>query len=82
MSSRQLSGRGLMVEGDSLTLNAHYTDVGRQDFHIVEFDFGDGSLIEQEEKTPLLDGLGEASSHHVYKNEGLYTATSDNSERS
>ncbi|MDJ0689134.1 MAG: cadherin-like domain-containing protein, partial [Xenococcaceae cyanobacterium MO_188.B32] len=70
-----LSRLGILVEGDSLNLNANYTDVGITDFHTVEFDWGDGSPIEVEEKTPLLGDLGKVSGSHVYNSEGIYTAT-------
>ena len=70
-----LSRLGLMVEGDSLNLNANYTDVGITDFHTVEFDWGDGSPIEREEKTPLLGDISKVSGSHVYNTEGTYTAT-------
>ncbi|MGK7917422.1 MAG: PKD domain-containing protein, partial [Prochloraceae cyanobacterium] len=70
-----LSRLGLIVEGDSLNLNADYTDVGITDFHTVEFDWGDGSSIEREEKTPLLGDLGKISGSHVYNTSGTYTAT-------
>ena len=70
-----LSRLGLIVEGDALTLNIDYTDVGITDFHTVEFDWGDGSPIEQEEKVPLLGDIGKLSGNHVYNTEGVYTAT-------
>ena len=73
--NHNLSALGIMVEGDSLNLNANYTDVGIKDFHTVEFDWGDGSPTEQEEKTPLLGDIGDVSGSHVYHSEGIYTAT-------
>ena len=70
-----LSRLGLIFEGDTLNLEADYTDVNIKDFHNVEFDWGDGSPIDLEEKTPLLGDIGNASGSHVYDNEGIYTAT-------
>ena len=70
-----LSRLGLIVEGDSLNLNADYTDVGITDFHTVEFDWGDDSPVDREEKTPLLGDLGKISGSHVYNTSGTYTAT-------
>ena len=70
-----LSNLGIIVEGDSLSLSANYTDVGITDFHTVEFDWGDGSPIDREEQTPLLGDIGNISGSHVYDSEGVYTAT-------
>ena len=70
-----LSNLGLVVEGDFVYLNANYTDVGLIDFHTVELNWGDGSEIEQEEKTPLLGDVGSISGSHVYNDADIYTAT-------
>lgn len=69
-----LSSLGLIVEGDTLTLKANYTDVNIKDFHNLEFAWGDDSPIDLEEKTPLLGEIGKASGSHIYNSEGIYTA--------
>ena len=73
--TNNLANSGLIVEGDTFELNANYTDVGLQDYHFVEFDWGDNSAIDREEQTPLLGDLGKATGNHVYNSEGSYTAT-------
>ena len=70
-----LARSGIMVEGDVLKLKTDYTDVNIKDFHNVEFNWGDNSPLDLEEKTPLLGEIGTASGNHTYENEGLYTAT-------
>ena len=73
--NKNISNLGILVEGDSLQINANYTDVGIKDYHTVEFDWGDNSPIEQEEQTPLLGDIGSISGSHTYTTEGRYTAT-------
>ena len=70
-----LSRLGVITEGDTLNLSAYYTDVGITDYHTIKFDWGDNSPVNQDEKTPLLGGTGEARGNHVYDSEGKYTAT-------
>ena len=70
-----LSNLGLIVAGDTFNLEANYTDVGLQDYHAIEFDWGDDSLLDSETKNPLLGDLGKAVGSHVYNSEGTYTAT-------
>ena len=73
--NNNLSNLGLIVAGDSLTLDASYTDVGLQDYHSIEFDWGDDNVINAEEQPPLLGDIGKASGSHVYDRPGTYTAT-------
>ena len=70
-----LSDLGLIVAGDTLNLEANYTDVGLQEYHAIAFDWGDGDLIDTDQQTPLLGNIGLASSSHIYDRSGTYTAT-------
>ena len=72
--NNNLSNLGLIVVDDPLTLNANYTDVGLQDYHSLEFDWGDENLTKIEQP-PLLGDIGKANSSHVYDRPGMYTAT-------
>ena len=72
--THNLSDLGLIVEGDTLNLNANYTDVNLQNYHFIEFDWGDGSPENREQQTPLLGNIGQAKGNHVYNSEGTYTA--------
>ena len=71
--NNNLSNLGLIVAGDPLTIDTNYTDVGLQDYHSLEFDWGDE--ITQIEQPPLLGDVGKASSSHIYDRAGTYTAT-------
>ncbi len=73
--NHNLPGLGIIVEGDTLNLQANYTDVGTKDFHTVDFNWGDGSPIDSTLKNPLLGGTGNASGSHVYSSAGAYAAT-------
>ena len=70
-----LSSLGLMVEGDTLNLRANYTDVGLQDYHVVEFTWENEESSDQVEQPPLLGEVGLAEGSHIYSVEGNYTAT-------
>ena len=70
-----LSNLGIMVEGNTLNINANYTDVGLQDYHDVAFDWGDESPINTKQQTPLLGEIGIAKGSHVYDSVGTYTPT-------
>ncbi len=72
--THNLSDLGLIVEGDTINLNANYTDVNLQNYHVIEFDWGDGSPEDREQQTPLLGNIGQAKGNHIYNSEGTYTA--------
>ena len=73
--NNNLSDLGLIVEGDTLTLEANYTDIGLQDYHEIEFDWGNQNAIDLEQQSPLLGDIGQASSNYIYDRPGNYTVT-------
>lgn len=73
--NNNLPNSGVIVQGDTLALNAKYTDVGTKDFHTVAFDWGDGSPKDTSLQNPLSGGVGVATGSHVYNTAGSYTAT-------
>jgi len=73
--NNNLSNLGLIVEGDTLTIDADYTDVGLQDYHSIKFDWGFDDVINTEEQPPLLGNVGKASSDRIYDRQGTYNFT-------
>ena len=73
--THNLSDLGIIVAGEELVVNANYTDVGLQDYHLIEFAWGDDSSIDSQQQPPLLGDVGEINSSYLYSNPGAYTAT-------
>lgn len=58
--------------GDSLAVNAEYSDADSPEGHFARIDWGDG-IVEDAPVTMTDPGAGEVTSEHTYSNAGEYT---------
>jgi hypothetical protein len=70
--SHNLPGLGIIVEGDTLTIAAVYSDVGTKDWHESKFNWGDGTEDNLGFQPPDANNTGAS---HEYTTAGSHTAT-------